>query len=467
MSTNLHNSDEHAPESTQSAHSHSEIYDLTLDSSQRSEEGQMVDSSSSGGGTRSNAIAGPSHRPIQSINVESDEEIVQVDRRGRIIHQPLPLVLPGTRDTSPDFAVLNPQQVDQPNNGNMGVHIIEGPIPRHPPRGRSLNSPPAQPQPQPRPPRFGGALLASSSGTNGGRRFGFRIPVPPAEDPPNIDGGGFFGNQAGAAGIMQILNAYFFRNDGPEGDYMDVTVIQDRPRNNPPVPDFDPKFLHDGRPPRPGFTYDFDTISSTEPPPPPPASSSAWTPISLSTSRLAAVSNFLSEATGLGKRKAPHAGPEIIDLEASTSSSSNSEIQPTVPTLVCASCDKPLMLSQEGADRVWGLRCGHLICGGCLDRIGQPPPPTLLERMSFLMDEVPLNAVTTPPKPDKGKGKAREDDGTHGDYGRYVTLRPREQGAAYSALREQDHEHGDHLGSAETDSSQAAAVIGAWERQRT
>jgi hypothetical protein len=44
-----------------------------------------------------------------------------------------------------------------------------------------------------------------------------------------------------------------------------------------------------------------------------------------------------------------------------------------LPTIRCAGCEKPLVMDANDADdRLWALRCGHMICGGCLNQIGLP-----------------------------------------------------------------------------------------------
>ncbi|KDQ15871.1 hypothetical protein BOTBODRAFT_65161 [Botryobasidium botryosum FD-172 SS1] len=82
--------------------------------------------------------------------------------------------------------------------------------------------------------------------------------------------------------------------------------------------------------------------------------------------------------------------------------------------LVCANCPTPLLLAGENRAKVWGLRCGHLICGECLEKIGTPPPSALLPQpeaeASGLVSVVgrALRSRKTTKGKGKGKGKGKE-----------------------------------------------------------
>ena len=48
------------------------------------------------------------------------------------------------------------------------------------------------------------------------------------------------------------------------------------------------------------------------------------------------------------------------------------------PHFGCARCSGPLLISgaqQDDGDKVWGLKCGHVIDGRCLEDLYKPPPP--------------------------------------------------------------------------------------------
>lgn len=114
--------------------------------------------------------------------------------------------------------------------------------------------------------------------------------------------------------------------------------------------------------------------------------------------------------------------PIIVDDEnpiAGFSSEFKSQTQPhkstNRPSLVCARCLEPFVLgnnltSEEQRNRrIWGLRCGHLIDGKCLNDIGQPK----------YMDQQPIAstvAARVVDKKGKGKAKAMDEDENNGLY---------------------------------------------------
>jgi len=85
--------------------------------------------------------------------------------------------------------------------------------------------------------------------------------------------------------------------------------------------------------PRPGFTFDFDTSATSA------------------------------------------SAPIIIDDDPQPSSSSSSSIaapstsSSSSSALICARCDQALVM---GSRTMWGLRCGHVVCGGCADYLSRP-----------------------------------------------------------------------------------------------
>ncbi|KAH7911696.1 hypothetical protein BJ138DRAFT_1113013 [Hygrophoropsis aurantiaca] len=90
-------------------------------------------------------------------------------------------------------------------------------------------------------------------------------------------------------------------------------------------------------------------------------------------------------------------------LDLSGSSSSTTPPPDASMTLACARCRDPLILGAsdvaEGRNmrKLWGLRCGHLLDGKCIEEIMKPR--SLLERLN------------DPPKVDvKGKGKMKAQD---------------------------------------------------------
>jgi hypothetical protein len=83
--------------------------------------------------------------------------------------------------------------------------------------------------------------------------------------------------------------------------------------------------------------------------------------------------------------------------------------------LGCVNCDEPLLLSgayRSPEDKVWVMRCGHVIDQRCLDKIGQPhsdqdresmirPPPAGLDILGAADQEEAIGTMTTK----RGKAK--------------------------------------------------------------
>ncbi|TFK33439.1 hypothetical protein BDQ12DRAFT_670246 [Crucibulum laeve] len=99
----------------------------------------------------------------------------------------------------------------------------------------------------------------------------------------------------------------------------------------------------------------------------------------------------------------------IDDDDAPAAAGDSSTSAQLTTTLVCARCQDPLVLSgslnpeDAKARRVWGLRCGHLIDGKCLEDLGEPHPMPE-EATDMDIDDMPVKVDV------KGKGKARAID---------------------------------------------------------
>lgn len=105
----------------------------------------------------------------------------------------------------------------------------------------------------------------------------------------------------------------------------------------------------------------------------------------------------------------------VIVLDDEPSASSPTDVN---TTLVCANCLDPLVLGggvtsdQEAKDRkLWGLRCGHLLDGKCIDIVMKkpdiPPPPGMAEKGVEAAAERAEDAEKDAGKSkSKGKGKA-------------------------------------------------------------
>ncbi|KAH6909224.1 hypothetical protein BKA70DRAFT_1277831 [Coprinopsis sp. MPI-PUGE-AT-0042] len=111
-----------------------------------------------------------------------------------------------------------------------------------------------------------------------------------------------------------------------------------------------PAYTHPN-PAEPGFTYDFQPTSASDTTLP---NTSTPMPIIINDD-----------------------GEEVVEAETkSKSQEENSDKSSTV--LVCARCQDPFVLNAGLSPtnaiqrRIWGLRCGHLIDGKCMNEIGQP-----------------------------------------------------------------------------------------------
>lgn len=138
--------------------------------------------------------------------------------------------------------------------------------------------------------------------------------------------------------------------------------------------------------PEPGFTFDFAPSASPESADPSPfPSTSQSNPIIIDDD--AGANIVKSSSTTAEVNASPSASLKLSTL------------------LVCANCKDPLLLGSANTDeearrlKIWGLRCGHLIDGKCLNRLSIPIPV--------------LGEEDTTGK-SKGKGKAKavepEDD---------------------------------------------------------
>ncbi|TFY55256.1 hypothetical protein EVG20_g9384, partial [Dentipellis fragilis] len=112
------------------------------------------------------------------------------------------------------------------------------------------------------------------------------------------------------------------------------------------------------------------------------------------------------------------AGPEVIviddDLGPSTStaaSSSSSAASDVKMTLVCAHCLDALVIGGSGSEakqaqrKLWGLRCGHLLDGKCVEALMKPPQDPTIET-----DGVEVNQEEKVDVKGKGKAKAVDDE---------------------------------------------------------
>ncbi|KAG1736551.1 hypothetical protein EDB19DRAFT_1720956 [Suillus lakei] len=126
----------------------------------------------------------------------------------------------------------------------------------------------------------------------------------------------------------------------------------------PSEPDYKPEYTHPMKPAS-GFTHDFELSSMTSAP--------------------------------------------VIDIDSPSSSGSSSS-RSGETMLTCPQCHDPLILGatdvaeDRAKRRLWGLRCGHLLDGKCVEGLMKPIPL------------VAPNSLDTIDVKSKGKGKAKEED---------------------------------------------------------
>ena len=130
------------------------------------------------------------------------------------------------------------------------------------------------------------------------------------------------------------LFAQFFLAETNNLFFPSLPASVPRPRKD--VLDYDPSFTHPPKP-APGFTFDFAPPSS------PPSGSSSSSPVSVDDAAIAGSSSGRSD--------------DACNL------------------LVCAQCLDPLVMGdigEDGQQRLWALRCGHLFDGKCVEKIMKP-----------------------------------------------------------------------------------------------
>ncbi|KAF8240627.1 hypothetical protein L208DRAFT_1456098 [Tricholoma matsutake] len=181
------------------------------------------------------------------------------------------------------------------------------------------------------------------------------------------------------------------RFDHPARPYVWQEILFRGRRHGRREDDYKPEYTHPGKP-ESGFTFDFAPSSPAE------ASSS-----SLDTKGAAPIVIDL-EAMDM-ETDTPGTGPSIMPSSSSGPSGLHT-------LLVCAKCLDPLVLGaglvgdEARTQKVWALRCGHLIDGKCLDLVGVPDMEHGDQEKRFDDDG---NGKGTDKLVDyKGKGKAVE-----------------------------------------------------------
>ncbi|KAJ3855771.1 hypothetical protein EV368DRAFT_7932, partial [Lentinula lateritia] len=132
-------------------------------------------------------------------------------------------------------------------------------------------------------------------------------------------------------------------------------------------PDYLSEYTHP-QPATPGFCFDFEPSEKAETIDP----SSDNKPIPVSSQD----NPFVLDDDG---EIVQEPEPQEVDADVGTSSNMKSSApSPTVGSFVCSKCLEPLLLGEGAiemerkARKVWGLRCGHVMDGKCLDALGYP-----------------------------------------------------------------------------------------------
>lgn len=166
------------------------------------------------------------------------------------------------------------------------------------------------------------------------------------------------------------------------------------PKTAPKPPAWIPSYTHPGEP-EPGFTFHFESKPAKTPP-----------------------------ATVL-----------VIHDDGHVTESANSPPAPEQqPTLVCARCLDPLVMSGQGGPelsgeeakklRVWALRCGHMLDGKCIGELMRPEyiiqdktVPEIAGKTLKRSYSSGKSRIVAVPADRKGKRKAVERDPSMGDLG--------------------------------------------------
>ncbi|KAG8750579.1 hypothetical protein FRC11_010281 [Ceratobasidium sp. 423] len=175
---------------------------------------------------------------------------------------------------------------------------------------------------------------------------------------------------------------------------------------------FDICMTHASTRPRLGFTFDFEQPEEEEKP-----KARIREPVKYKQTIEIPDSPPLGADKGKGKAVEPPElvldHKEIIEIysddedELATSIASSSQ-QPAVPVkitsvLICAGCRRPL---RTGGDRLWALRCGHMIDSRCYNSLSRPQFSSL-PLIARLGSPVHPGPASKRRKANKGKGKAK------------------------------------------------------------
>lgn len=117
--------------------------------------------------------------------------------------------------------------------------------------------------------------------------------------------------------------------------------------------------------------------------------------------------------------------PPLVGRGGKKASLTTKPVEPLQP--VCAACLSPLLLAQSGTQRPWALRCGHVVCGGCIGSAGERARLDKRKAAEIVLsddeeeEELAYVGDPSPPPPPSsaraGKRKATGAAGSHGGGG--------------------------------------------------
>ncbi|CAE7139999.1 unnamed protein product [Rhizoctonia solani] len=234
---------------------------------------------------------------------------------------------------------------------------------------------------------------------------GLRIFSPPPPVPPVRFGGFPF---LDAIGIDQHELMRMLLDRPPMVPRVLAPIVRSRPPEPDPEP-YDVRMTHASSKPRLGFTYDFEQPEEEKVVQPKPR----LAPVKFKQTIVIPDSPPLGpHDKGKGKAKAVEDDvtmhKEIIEIysddEEGDSVASSSQPSPATKltsVLICAGCRRPL---RTGGDRLWALRCGHMIDSRCYNAISRPQFSSLplLARLGSPPGPASKRRKTTKAK---GKGK--------------------------------------------------------------
>lgn len=267
--------------------------------------------------------------------------------------------------------------------------------------------------------------------------------------------------QAERLNLFHILH-HHRRGDLPLGSLIDLVGLrrgQDPPGPQAPPEEYNVRMTHASVKPRIGFTFDFAPDEEAE-----SAAAGATNPVEpqprMRTTIVIPDSPPAQpvDRKGKGRMKEEDIEPEVLDLdddedvkstinllsspiaESSQASSSSRRPQPRKPrqrqaleiveflsddesdspqekaqtVLVCARCRRPL---RTGGDRLWALRCGHMIDSRCYHKLAEPSED-MREKQELFPSHLEDTPSTSAPPSRPARKRARTNKGSGSKKGK-------------------------------------------------